>query len=121
MGTKKAVAAGAALAAAGFIGAGIAQAAPLDAFVLGGPRVVTADVIGAGSYSWCGVWVNNARTTGAPTAGLENDWAWTSGRNNFRLRTTPTKGVKYVDVACYPTGNYSNPKIVKKNFVVNVF
>ncbi len=120
MSRKKAVAAGAALAAAGLIGAGTAQAAPLDAFILGGPRTITADVIGAGGYYDCALFAHNTRTTGPDTL---VDWEITNGRNHLRLSATQTPGVKYVDVVCAPD-NVISPadwKILKRNFPVLVF
>ncbi len=114
MGTKKAVAAGAALAAAGFIGAGMAQAAPLDAFVLGGPSTISADVIGAGSYTSCTLAADVAPIA---TKTLVVATKATNGSNYFRIRTAAKPGVYYVDVTCSTPG----AKIVKKNFVVSVF
>ncbi len=125
MAIKKRLAVAGALAAAGCIaaGAGMAHAVPLDAFILGGPRIITADVIGAGDYVGCGLFVHTTRTTGAVTATTFVDADSTDGRDRFRLSATATPGVKYVDVAC-DDGTVQTPSdftIVKRNFPVLVF
>lgn len=117
MSTKKAITAGAALAAAGFIGAGIAQAAPLDAFILGGPRTITADVIGAGVYHHCDLHVDTTPAATKPSA----DFSTPNGRAPFRMQTTQSPGTYYVDVICYTSSGHDDPKPVKRNVVVRVF
>ncbi len=117
MSMKKAITAGAALAAAGLIGAGTAQAAPLDAFILGGPRTITADVIGAGSYHHCDLYVDTTPAVTKPSV----DFGSANGRAPFRLQTTQSPGTYYVDVECYTSSGHDGPKPVKRNVVVRVF
>ncbi len=113
MDTKKVVAAGVALAAAGFIGAGMAQAAQ-DAFILGGPGAITVDVLGTRADDHCDLRAGTTpRVDPQPLRILKEN---PSGSNVLRIKWKTTPGTYYVDVTCGSTD-----KIVKKNVVVRVF